>query len=332
MSRLPLISVVIATFNRSDVLKVTLERLASQSVSASDFEVLVVDDGSSDDTSLIVEPMISSAPYSLRYFRHENRGPGYTENRGIRQARSKLVLLMADDIWASPELLEHHLQAHAKYPQENIAVLGKIVQSPELPQSGVQKCWDPFRYDRFKGKEFVDNIYFFACNISVKKNFLLQNGMFKEIKAAAHEDVELGYRLGQKGLRIYYEPSALGYHYHIETLPNACSRAYERGLNFNMLTENIPPSMIFPVYKICSPRAGLKTFLRMLPREMVRRCLFNKLSVKYFFLPVLQRADTNRLAAFFGSNLTYRGTVYYHVRKALWDAKKEKKKEQTKRN
>jgi glycosyltransferase involved in cell wall biosynthesis len=332
MSRLPLISVVIATFNRSDVLKVTLEKLASQSLSASDFEVLVVDDGSSDDTSLIVEPMISSAPYPLRYFRHENRGPGYAENRGIRQAKSSLVLLMADDIWASPELLEQHLQAHAEYPQENIAVLGKVVQSPKLPQSNVQKCWDPFRYDRFNGKEFVDNIYFFACNISVKKNFLLQNGMFKEIKAAAHEDVELGYRLGQKGLKIYYEPSALGYHYHIESLSKACSRAYERGRNFNILTENIPGSIVFPAYKIFSFKAGPKAFLRMLPREIVRRCLFNKLSVKYFLLPVLQRADTNRLAALFGNDLTYRGTVYYHVRKGLRYAKKEKKKEQTKRN
>lgn len=320
------ISVVIATFNRSNVLKVTLERLASQSVSASDFEVLVVDDGSSDDTSQIVEPMISSMPYSLRYFRHENRGPGYTENRGIREAKSKFVLLMADDIWATPVLLEQHLKAHAEHPQENIAVLGKVIQSPELPQSNVQKNWDPFRYDRFNGKEFVDSIYFFACNISVKKNFLLQNGMFKERKAAAHEDVELGYRLRQKGLKIYYQPGALGYHYHVETLSNACRRAYERGRNFDMLSENIPLAIISPAYKICSLRAGPRAFLRLLPREIVRRCLFNRLSVEYFLLPVLQRADVSRVAAFFGSTLTYRGAIYYHIRKGLKDARREKRK------
>ena len=225
MSTQPAISVVIATFNRRDVLAVTLERLASQSVSASDFEVLVVDDGSSDDTSQIAEAMGSSMPYSLRYFRHENRGPGYTENRGIQEARSELVLLMADDIWASPELLEQHLWAHARQPQENIAVLGRVVQAPELPPSNLQKNWDPFRYDRFNGREFVESIYFFACNISVKRKFLLEHGMFEERKAAAHEDVERGYRLGQKGLKIYYQPRALGYHYHVETLSNACLRA-----------------------------------------------------------------------------------------------------------
>ena len=327
MSPKLLLSVVIATFNRRDVLKTTLQKLAEQSVSPSDFEVVVVDDGSTDKTSVMVKSMISSVPYSMRYFYHENRGPGYTENRGIRQAKSNLVLLMADDIWASPELLEQHIQAHAEYPQENIAVLGKVVQSPELPQLNIQKYWDPFRYDRFNGKKFVDSIYFFACNISVKKNFLLQHGMFKERKGAANEDVELGYRLGQKGLKILYEPRALVYHHHAETLMKACMRAYERGHNFDMLSESIPPSMIFPAYKICSLRTGLKTFLRMLPREIVRRCLFNKLSVEYFLLPVLRRVDTNRIAAFFESNLTYRGTISYHVRKGMRDAKRKKRAE-----
>ena len=327
-----MLSVVIATFNRRDVLKITLQKLTEQSVSPSDFEVVVVDDGSDDKTSSMVKSMISSMPYSMRYFYHENRGPGYTENCGIIEAKSDLVLLMADDIWASPELLEQHLQAHAEYPQQNIAVLGNVVQSPELPQSNVQKHWDPFRYDRFDGKGFVESIYFFACNISVKKNFLLQHGMFKERKGAGNEDVELGYRLGQKGLRIYYEPRALGYHYHVETLSSACERSYERGRNFDMLSENIPPSMIFPAYKICSLKAGPKAFLWMLPREIIRRCLFNKLSVEYFLLPILQHADVSHIAALFGNNLTYRGTVYYHVRKGLRDAKKEKKKEQTKRN
>ncbi len=318
----PLITVVIATFNRCDVLKVTLEKLASQSVSVSDFEVLVVDDGSSDGTSKMAEQMMRLLPYRLRYFSHENHGPGYTENRGIREAQSSLVLLMADDIWAEPQLLAQHIKAHLQYPQENIAVLGRVVQSPQLPPSNMQKNWDPFRYERFNGKEFVDSIYFFACNISVKRSFLLNNGMFRERKGAAHEDVELGCRLGHKGLRILYQAGALGYHYHIETLSNACRRAYERGRNFDMLTENIPPSVVFAAYKICSPKAGLKIFLKMLPREIIRRFLFNKLSVESVLLPILQRADKSRTAALLAKPLIYRGTVYYHIRKGLKDAGK----------
>jgi len=95
-----------------------------------------------------------------------------------------------------------------------------------------------------------------------------------------------------------------------------------------MLSESIPPSIVFPAYKICSLKAGPKAFLQMLPREVVRRCLFNKVSVENFLLPTLQRADVSRIAALFGNSFSYRGTIYYHIRKGFRGTKKEKKKPQ----
>jgi len=310
----PLISVVIATYNRCDTLKVTLERLAAQTTPAKDFEVVVVDDGSSDKTSEMVDSMTGYVPYALDYLRHENHGPGYTQNRGIRKARSRLVLLIADDVWPCSDMIAQHLKTHSDYPDENVAVLGKVIQSPELPPTLMHKYWDPFRHSRFDGKHEIDAVNFLACHISVKKSFLIRNGMYKERKGPAHEDIELGYRLREKGLRLIYNEKALCHHYHPGTLDSVCRRAYERGLNFDMLAGNVPASFIFPLYHICTLQAGLKGFLRMLPREIPRKCLFNRWTVNGFWLPVLQLAEKNRFASLFANLSTYRGTIYYHQR------------------
>lgn len=329
MADKPRISVVIATYNRSSVLQVTLERLAAQTIPPGDFEVLVVDDGSRDDTKPMVHSMAPVLPYSLRYFRHENRGPGYSENRGIKEARGDLVLLIADDIWADSVLLEQHLMTHRECPNENIAVLGKVLQSSELPKTVIHKYWDPFRYDRFDGARDLDGVFFFACNISVKKRFLLENGMFKERKGAAHEDVELGYRLSRKGLRIRYNEKAYAEHFHEESLGKACRRAYERGRNFSMLSENIPEKFIFPLYRMCFLEAGWPEFVKMLPREIPRRMAFNKWSIRFLWLPVLERAETVGWARVFAHSYFFRGTIHYHLRVGYRDWKREQRRQRS---
>ncbi len=316
------LSVVIATYNRCEVLKTTLKCLVNQTLPPNAFEVIVVDDGSTDNTARDIPEFISNLPYETSFFTHENRGPGYTENRGIRKAKNRIVLLLADDIWATPELLQEHLSTHKRYPADNIAVLGKVLQSPELPDTVIQRNWDPFLFNRFEDMEMVDPIYFYACNISVKKNFLIENGMFVERKGAAHEDAELGYRLGQKGLEIIYNKRALAYHYHQETLDALVKRAYERGRNFDVLMNTVPGAYLYPVYKIFSFAAPVNYLIKTFPREIVRRAMFNALSVSLFWLPLLRLAEKNGMAALLARPLAYRGVNGYFLRKGYRDMRR----------
>lgn len=325
----PLISVVIATYNRCTVLETTLKKLALQSISPDKFEVLVVDDGSTDKTSDTVKSLMNILPYRLRYKYHENCGPGYTQNCGIREANSTLLLLMADDIWATPQLLEQHAKSHTVHPCENYAVLGKVLQSPELPQTTMHQHWDPFHFYLLEDKSELDSLYFFACNISIKKEFLLRNGMYRERKGAAHEDIELGYRLGQKGLKIIYNLNALAYHYHQETLMVACQRAYERGYNFDLLKDNIPAIFLMPYYKFLNLEAGLTIFVKMLPREIFRLLLFNRIFVNSFWLPILKLAEIYSLFALFAHSFTYRGVIGCFLRKGYKDRYQKKGKTNT---
>jgi cellulose synthase/poly-beta-1,6-N-acetylglucosamine synthase-like glycosyltransferase len=212
-----------------------------------------------------------------------------------------------------------------------------VLQSPDLPQTVFQRKWDPFKYFELGDSE-VELPYwkFWACQISLKRSFLLENGLFREHKGAAHEDVELGYRLWRKGLRIIYLPRALGNHYHPENLQQAIRRAYERGRHWRFIEENVPDPQIWVKYHILNRRTigyHLTTFRNLsqtqLPAEdrnvplllakyFIRWSMFNRLTIP-IWIHLLQKAEDNpRLAALLHP-YCYRGTVFYHFIKGHTD-------------
>ena len=312
------ISVIVATWNRQAILAETLEHLHRQTVPSRQWEVIVVDDGSTDGTDqMVAEAREQCWGFPLRYIWHENRGPGFTQNVGIQQACHELILLLADDIWTHPELLAEHLRSHRQYPDSCIAVLGNVRTSPRLPPTALHRVWNPFHYERFHGRTEVEGYFFHACNLSAKRSFLLEHGLFRERQAAAHEDIELGYRLSQQGLRIVFNERALADHYHPETLANICRRAYERGYHFDLLTESLPGPLVYPLYKVLSRDAGWPAFLKMLPRECARRIAFNHLTVRRFWQPLMERADQSWLGRMVTSGFSCRGVAGYHMREGL---------------
>jgi glycosyltransferase involved in cell wall biosynthesis len=96
----PIISVVIATYNRASLLRETLDSVVTQSFR--DFEVIVVDDGSTDGTEAVVR---SYGP-ALRYIRQENRGPSAARNVGIQNARANWISIQDSDDICTPDHLE----------------------------------------------------------------------------------------------------------------------------------------------------------------------------------------------------------------------------------
>src|ERR1051325_1035845 len=118
---MPTFSVIIPTYNRSSYLKVTLESVWRQTLT--DYEIIIVDDGSTDDTSAY----LSQIGERVTVIRQLNRGPGIARNRGAESARGEyLAFLDSDDLWfpwtlatfaalirehSSPALLAANLQA-----------------------------------------------------------------------------------------------------------------------------------------------------------------------------------------------------------------------------
>lgn len=225
----PQLSIIIPTYNRKEVLLKALEGYKQQTARAEILEVLVVDDGSTDGTGPAVAAFSQTSPITIRYLAKQNKGPAAARNYGIREAKGTLLLFADDDVIPAPTLVAEHIAWNRRYPADNFAILGHLSWSPEVHPTpfmewlGLDGVLFGYRF-LLSGKE-VSFEYFYSCNLSVKREFLMKNGTFDEnFRAAACEDTELGYRLISKGLRVLYNPEAIGYHYRRFSYADACRR------------------------------------------------------------------------------------------------------------
>jgi glycosyltransferase involved in cell wall biosynthesis len=210
------ISVIIPTYNREASLKKALTSFSRQTYPHDKFEIIVVDDGSTDATESVVRQLQNEMPYALRYFKQPNSGPGSARNEGIRQARSSVILFTGDDILPKEDLLEQYLEIHNK--QAGVAVLGFIEWSREIMATDFMNFLAPdgfqFRYGSIKDADDCDFRHFYTSNISLAKKWFSQDSFDEDFPYAALEDTELAYRLKNKGLKIILNKKAVGYHHH----------------------------------------------------------------------------------------------------------------------
>src|SRR4051812_32759491 len=108
----PLVSVVVPTSNRADYLTVTLDSLAAQDLEDGAYEVIVVDDGSSDRTPSVIE---AAGVRSVR--RDSAQGPNAARNTGVRVAGADLIAMVDDDVWAPPGWLRSMVEGAERHPE-----------------------------------------------------------------------------------------------------------------------------------------------------------------------------------------------------------------------
>ncbi len=229
-------SVIIPTYNRSEILLKCLQALEAQTVLPNDYEIVIVDDGSTDASPEQIAAFIDKCGLNVSYFHQDHKGPAAARNLGIREAQGNLVLFIGDDIIATPTLLAEHLTWHEKYPEENVAVLGYVTWSPDIKVTPFMRWLEnggpQFKFWAIDDPYHVSWRHLITANISFKRKFLLEHGFFDEdFPYAAYEDTELGYRLNKKGLSIVFNKEAIGYHYHPTTIDDAIKRMRNVGVS-----------------------------------------------------------------------------------------------------
>ena len=202
-------------------------------------EVIVVDDGSTDDTLARLEEIRPNLQYRFVVATIPNSGPAAARNRASFMARGRIVVFIDDDKLVERGFLKQHHAFHMKFQDVEDACLGHVDWPADLEktflmehvvsQFGLQQ----FGYaviDRYD-KDDLPFGSFVTANVSVKREWLLYSGRFAEhvFRDAMWEDVELGWRSNLLGMRLHYVPEAVVYHEHVMTLSDFARRQFKVG-------------------------------------------------------------------------------------------------------
>ncbi len=214
LDKLPLVSVIIPTHKRPRALAEVLQGLAQQSPPLSDFEVIVVMDGPCAETQRLLESR--SFPFELRWYMQPERGAPAARNRGVQEARGKLLVFLDDDIVPSPECLFRHDEAHRRAGR---VVIGGLKPSPHSPSPLIAEVadWSQLHFDRCSAPGYrLSHTDLPDGNMSAWKEDILRAGGWDEsfVGFGGGDDAELGLRLRALGLDFVFEPQALGFHYY----------------------------------------------------------------------------------------------------------------------
>ena len=229
---MPYFSIVIPTYNRLPMLVRVLDALEAQS-EAPEFEVIVIDDGSSDATAATLGPR-QSRNYAWTFRSQSNGGPGRARNAGVLLAHGIFVVFIGDDTVPEPHFLREHARVHSEtHDDPLVACLGYTGWPPGEPVTPFMDYINDyglqFGYKLIEHGAVVPYNFFYTSNLSLSRPLLTDHPFDTTFPAAAWEDIELAYRLDALGLKIHYNAQAITRHHHPMTIDSFARRQYTVG-------------------------------------------------------------------------------------------------------
>lgn len=227
----PIFSVVMPTYNRMDTLPDVLDALELQE-NAPSFEVVIVNDGSTDDTQAFLDAREFKIPVTIHH--QENAGPAEARNVGVDRARGAYIAFLGDDTQPSKHWLATHWRAHQSANGSGpFAILGYTQWHSCMKLTPFLKYINEFGlqfgYSLIKDHEDLPFNFFYTSNISLSKELLQDDRFNTNFPFAAWEDTELSYRLKKKGMKILYEEKATVQHNHPTDFDRFSSRQEKVG-------------------------------------------------------------------------------------------------------
>jgi glycosyltransferase involved in cell wall biosynthesis len=248
------LSVIVLTYNRRKLLEYTLNSLLLQDISKDTFEVIIVDDGSIDDTREAIDKYTGSL--TLKYYFQEDRGyrPGTARNIGILHAEGAICLFVDSGVILNISCVREHISMHSN-TNRRAAILGyvygfdqdgsseselKQLITPIDPAGSITRLISAgigFDIREKYYKKYNDKIedlpapwiYFWTCNVSVQKKDLIEVGNFDSNYDGKWgcEDNDLGFRLCKNGVKILLCRRADSIHYpHVKDLDSKVNQGF----------------------------------------------------------------------------------------------------------
>lgn len=219
------LSIVIPTYNRQPILEKCLQALEYQRTDIP-YEIIVVDDGSTDRT---VDWLQQSADFPhVRLLQQNHLGPAAARNLGVAQAKGDTIIFIDSDLVVTEVFLQSHLEALRQAEQELgsdcLFTYGNVINTCNFENPTTE----PFKVTDYS------RAYFATGNVAIARKWLDQAGLFDtRFQLYGWEDLELGVRLKQLGLKLVKCPAAVGYHWHpafsLAEIPSLIDKEIQRG-------------------------------------------------------------------------------------------------------
>ncbi len=224
-------SIVIPTYNRQPILEKCLRALETQKLAASSsmtgYEVVLVDDGSTDGTLEWLQKHKDEFPH-VQTFQQDHAGPAQARNMGVEQARGNIIIFIDSDLVVTENFLQAHesalVEGQERLGSDRFFTYGAVINTCNFDNPTAE----PYKITDFSAA------FFATGNVAIPKHWLEKAGLFDtSFQLYGWEDLELGVRLKQLGLKLIKCPAAVGYHWHpafnLDQIPNLIDKEIQRG-------------------------------------------------------------------------------------------------------
>ena len=222
------LSVIIPTLNRAKLLNITLQSICKQIFKQVDFEVIIVDNGSTDDTKEIVETYKNKIQ-NIEYFYETAPGLHVGRHKGLKEAKAEILVYADDDIEALPTWLEGIWES---FQEEKVVLVGgnNLPKYEILSPIWVESLWNYNQFGKINGNyslidfgneiKEINSHFVFGCNFSIRKKILLEFGGFhpdamprENIKYRGDGESYISKMIHEKGYKTIFNPKASVYHF-----------------------------------------------------------------------------------------------------------------------
>lgn len=195
-------TIQLCTYNRAALLERVLDACFEQTVPDEAYEVVLVNDGSTDATPAAIERAAARARCRFTVVNQPNAGLAAGRNAGIARATGERIVFIDDDVLVLPNFVAEHLRSHGARPSAIVRGGAIEVESfDDLPPP----VWSPRHYS---------GNFFWTTNVSVPLAAIRDAGGFDEsFSEYGWEDIDVGLRLRARGVTAVFNPKALVYHF-----------------------------------------------------------------------------------------------------------------------
>ena len=282
--------------------------LEQQAYPSDAYEVIVISDGSTDGTDTYLEALRSTM--RLRWFQQVNRGPAAARNAGIQKAGGEFIVFIDDDVVPEPQLLGEHARSHHEAGRD-VVVLGPLL-TPEGFEMAPWVRWEQEMLMKqyramLRGDWTATARQFYTGNASLRRSHILAAGGFDEGFRRA-EDVELAYRLADKGLDFVFNMQAAGMHFAERSFRAWLDAAYAYGRNDVIFTRDRNQKWLLPAVRqeFRDRHFLIRSLVRLCKgRSRLTRIATSALKLAADTATLLRASDIERLAYSGLFNLQY---------------------------